>query len=94
MFWYLSEQDSYHLQDEIFFVEKFQMSYLSSDYADYFLAHENNVLFPGEVIIIFEEMKPEIVEEENLLDVLDPDVMSAKDAWQHFWGERFRYVGL
>jgi len=82
------EQNSYDLQDEIFFVKKFQMSYLSSDYADYFLAHENNVLFPWELIIRFEKMKPEVVEEDNLLDVLDQNGISATEAWQKFWWER------
>jgi len=87
------EQDSYDLQDEIFFVKKFQMSYLSSYYADYFLAHENNVLFPWEVIIKFEDMKSEIIEKEDTLNNLsDQNVMSEKEAWEHFWWERIYEV--
>jgi len=81
-------------QDEIYFTEKFLIAYLSSDYADYFLSHENNILKWGEIIIRFEEFenKVEKIDVENLsYQNSDPAMMkSAKDYWKHFLQMKWR----
>jgi hypothetical protein len=87
------EKQSAHIQEDIYFVEKFQIPYLSSAYADYFLAHENNLLFPGEAIIRFEEIKPQSVAE--IVDptlVTDIPTMTAQESWISFWSERILRV--
>jgi len=55
-------------EEEIAYTENFLKPYLDSEYADYFLAHKNNILFYWEYIIRFEspkEIKPEEEKEEN-----------------------------
>ncbi len=55
-------------EEEIAYTNKFLKPYLDSEYADYFLAHKNNILFYGEYIVRFEaakEIKPEEELEEN-----------------------------
>lgn len=42
--------------DELAFTQNFLVSYENSEYAGYFLSHENNMLLPGEYIVKFEEM--------------------------------------
>lgn len=41
---------------ELAFTQNFLVHYEKSDFAQYFLEHENNMLLPGEYIIKFEEM--------------------------------------
>lgn len=54
------EQQQQRVEDQIAFVENFQLKYLDSDHAQYFLYHENTLLFPGEKIVAFEKKIPEI----------------------------------
>lgn len=42
--------------DELAFTQNFLINYEKSDYAKYFLEHENNMLLENEYIIKFEEM--------------------------------------
>jgi hypothetical protein len=42
--------------DELAFTQNFLVNYEKSDYARYFLEHENNMLLENEFIIKFEEM--------------------------------------
>jgi len=42
--------------DELNFTQNFLVNYEKSDYARYFLEHENNMLLKNEYIIKFEEM--------------------------------------
>jgi len=42
--------------DELDFTQNFLVNYEKSDYAKYFLEHENNMLLRNEYIIKFEEM--------------------------------------
>jgi len=46
-------------QEKIDYSKSFLEPYLESEYADYFQAHENNILFYGEYIIRFEAAKLE-----------------------------------
>ena len=41
-------------QQQILYTEKFLIPYLSSIYADHFLAHENSILYKWEEVIKFE----------------------------------------
>lgn len=41
-------------QQQILYTEKFLMPYLGSSYADYFLAHENSILYEKEDVVKFE----------------------------------------
>ena len=41
-------------QQQILFTEKFLVPYLWSSYADYFLAHENSILYAKEDVVKFE----------------------------------------
>lgn len=42
--------------NELYFTENFLVHYEKSDYAKYFLEHENNMLLGDEYIVKFEEM--------------------------------------
>lgn len=46
-----------YVEEEIAYTNKFLKKYLDSEYADYFLAHKNNILFYGEYIVRFESPK-------------------------------------
>ena len=45
-------------QLELAFTENFQLPYEKSEYAEFFLKHENNILFPREFIIKFQTIVP------------------------------------
>ncbi len=60
-------------EQEIAYTNQFLKKYLDSDYADYFLAHKNNILFDWEYIIRFESPKEnennkEEVKDDNLIE--------------------------
>ena len=52
------------VQDEIDYINNYQLKFLDSDHAKHFLAHENNILGAGETVIAFKEKKPELSSEE------------------------------
>jgi hypothetical protein len=43
---------------ELAFTENFQLPYEKSEYAEFFLQHENNILLPREFIIKFQAITP------------------------------------
>ena len=53
------KQDIKQEQEKIDYSKSFLEPYLKSEYADYFQAHENNILFYGEYIVRFEAAKLE-----------------------------------
>lgn len=57
---------------ELAFSENFLLNYEKSEYAQYFLQHENNILWRGEFIVKFEKM-PEKIEkpEEQVISKYD-----------------------
>lgn len=59
------EIDIENAEEEIAYTNKFLKPYLDSEYADYFLAHKNNMLFYGEYIVRFESAKEAKIEEEK-----------------------------
>ena len=46
--------------DELAFTQNFLVNYEKSDYAKFFLQHENNILLDNEYIIKFEEMQQKL----------------------------------
>jgi hypothetical protein len=55
-------QETVYITQRKLYEENFVIPYEKSEYSKYFLRHENNILFPGEFIIRFEEekiLKPE-----------------------------------
>jgi len=61
---------------------------LSSDYADYFLNHENNILLPGEVVVIFEEEVPKQNTTGDQIVLIDKKELKASQSWNDFWISR------
>jgi len=66
--------DIENANEEIEYTNKFLKKYLDSDFADYFLAHKNNILFQWEYIIRFDSPKEKPIQEdekdenENIID--------------------------
>mgnify|MGYP007030457511 CR=1 FL=1 len=74
--------------DELAFTQNFLVNYEKSDYAKYFLEHENNMLMADEYIIKFEEMykKQQITTwtTDPYVDYQDNDVHSPQESWKKF----------
>lgn len=51
-----------NIEEETAYTENFLLAYLESEYADYFLSHENNILFKGESIVKFKSWTGDIEE--------------------------------
>lgn len=77
-----------HQTDELAFTQNFLINYEKSDYAKYFLEHENNMLLGNEYIIKFEEMYQK--QETNTwtnspyMDYQDNQVNSPQESWKKF----------
>lgn len=52
-----ANHDIQNENEKIAYSNSFLKPYLSSEYADYFQAHENNILFYGEYIVRFDSAK-------------------------------------
>jgi len=75
--------------NELDFTQNFLVNYEKSDYARYFLEHENNMLLDNEFIIKFEEMyqKQETTTwntANSYVDYEDKDVNSPQESWKKF----------
>ena len=75
--------------DELAFTQNFLVNYEKSDYAKYFLEHENNMLLGNEYIIKFEEMYQK--QQANswsttlpYVDYQDKTVNSPQESWKKF----------
>lgn len=55
-----TKQDILKLQEEIDYMDKWYKNYLLSDYAPYFLGHENGQLYGGERLVVVEYRKPPV----------------------------------
>ena len=75
-----------NVENQIIYTENFQLKYLDSEHAKYFLYHENTLLFPGEKIINFEKGNPKIVEKN--LPVEERIKLSPKEAWKRYFNEK------
>lgn len=58
------KKNTNRVQQQIVYTENFLVPYLNSSYADYFLAHENSILYKWEEVIKFEFVE-KIINGEN-----------------------------
>lgn len=73
------------VEEEIAYINHYQLKFLDSDHAKFFLAHENNILGPDETVIVFKAPKPE-VEAATLLPSEEKE--SPWEAWKAFFREK------
>ena len=76
----------YEIQNEnqkIAYSNSFLKPYLDSEYADYFQAHKNNILFYWEYIVRFESAREIKVEEETKIQN-DNIIDTPQKSWHHF----------
>ncbi len=80
--------------DELAFTQNFLIPYEKSEYASYFLQHENNMLLRDEYIVKFEEMYQK--QEVNTWTTVDPymqdninEANSPQESWRKFILEKF-----
>jgi len=75
------EQDKYNYR------EQFQLAYLSSSFADYFLTHENNALFRNEIIINFKQQELKtLIESKTGFDAMFyvEERQTTQESWRRF----------
>lgn len=82
------------LQEEIDYMQRRYQEYLKSEYASYFLWHENGQLYPGERLVYLESWKPGVEvkdpsivlvpTEEELEEEVNVLVLPPEDAWAIF----------
>ncbi len=74
--------------DELAFTTNFLINYEKSDYAKYFLEHENNMLMGDEYIIKFEQMyqKQDVNTwtVNNAINYQDTTIKTPQDSWKKF----------
>jgi len=75
--------------DELYFTQNFLVNYEKSEYAKYFLEHENNMLLENEYIIKFEEMYQKQqantwTTTDSYIDYTDKNVTSPQESWKKF----------
>ncbi len=82
------------LQEEIDYMQRRYQEYLKSEYASYFLGHENGQLYPGERLVYLEYRKPWVEAkdpsivlvptEEELEEEVNVLLLPPEDAWGIF----------
>lgn len=75
--------------DELYFTQNFLVNYEKSEYAKYFLEHENNMLLADEYIIKFEEMYQKQqantwATTDPYIDYTDKNITSPQESWKKF----------
>lgn len=77
---------------ELAFTQNFLVHYEKSDFARYFLQHENNMLMPDEYVIKFVENTKKTgtgIQAPTLQDNKDPNLITSPQAsWQRFLNEK------
>jgi len=75
-------QETQQITQRKLYEENFLIPYEQSEYAQYFLRHENNILFPWEFIVRFEA--------ENVASVSETDqedsIQTPQESRRHFFG--------
>jgi hypothetical protein len=66
------------IQEEIDYMERRYQNYLRSDYASYFLWHENGQLYENERLVSLEYWKPEVSQQEASIQIV-PDIQQQKN---------------
>lgn len=86
------------IQQEIDFMERWYQNYLRSEYASYFLGHENGQLYDGERLASLEYWKPEVVQEGPSVEIVpqedesmrnDVTTLTAPQSWNVFIEDKF-----
>ena len=81
---------------ELMFTQNFLVYYEKSDFAKYFLQHENNMLMPWEYVIKFVENSKKVSTGDvqaptQTSENSDPNfVASPQASWQRFFGEKIK----
>jgi len=74
------KQQIINLQEEIDYMQRRYQEYLESDYASYFLWHENGQLYQGEQLVYLEYRKPDIEKKDPSIALVPTDEELAKEA--------------
>ena len=78
-----AQQANHELEQEILFKQNFYMNYLKSEYASYFLWHENGQLFPGEQIIRIK--KSTLTQDPEPVEQIQEDLLATpQQSWKYF----------
>jgi hypothetical protein len=90
------------IQEEIDYMQRRYQEYLNSEYASYFLGHENGQLYPGETLVYIEQRQPDQVAatpsiilvptEEEMAEEVNELVLLPEEAWALFLQERLPVV--
>jgi len=73
-------QETAQIRQRKFYEENFLIPYENSEYNQYFLRHENNMLLPGEYIIRFERPRPTTANQTNDANT----IQTPQDSRQYF----------
>ncbi len=80
----LIKKQNVKVQEEIDYINNYQLKYLDSNHAKNFLAHENNILKDGETVIVFQWIKNE--EKAEIIEVQKED--SPRDEWKQYFSQK------
>lgn len=96
------KQQIIHIQEEIDYMQRWYQEYMKSEYASYFLWHENGQLYPDEYLVYLEYRKPDIEAkdasivlvptEEELAEEVNPLVLLPEEAWVLFLKQKFPLI--
>ena len=72
------------VQEEIAYINNFQMQYLDSSHAKFFLSHENNILKEWETVIAFKWIEKEVKPE----DLSSQEQPNPREEWKEYFNEK------
>lgn len=80
--------------DEINFTQNFLIKYLWSDYADYFLAHENSILYKNEYILRLDMniQQKDLTWNINTWNQITWKNMNSQQSWKDFLWKKLKEV--
>lgn len=85
----LTNLQTQKIQEEMDYINNFQLKYLDSDHAMFFLSHENNILKPSETVIAFREQ--EMVEEQSKNET-KLETITPFEEWKEFFNEKIEKI--
>lgn len=77
-------------QEQLAFTKNFQLEYEKSEYSDFFLKHENNILKKNEIIVQLQTIKKTINSWENENITKKHIIESPKESRKQFFWERLK----
>lgn len=94
------KQQIIRMQEEIDYMQKWYQSYLYSDYASYFLGHENGQLYDGERLVYLEYRKPDVEKKDPSVEIVPTEeevevnelTLSPEESRRYFLEQRFPVV--